>query len=205
MRLIVVVISAPEPVPEEGKRITQLFEAGLDLFHIRKPKGKIEEVAKLLDDIPNCYHERVAFHQHHDWVRRQGFRRLHFPSYLRRQLTLDKIKDLESKNNKLSTSIHEIATMDKLGTTFSYSFLGPVFPSISKPGYQPKANFLTKTLPKSTTDLIALGGIKASNILEVAKAGFEGIALLGSIWSFPPQQGLVHFKESMQTVELSST
>ncbi len=78
---------------------------------------------------------------------------------------------------------------------FNYTFLGPVFDSISKSGYGsalPDDFFLTKTQKK--IQVIALGGIDIANLDKVRKMNFDGAALLGTLWA-NPKKALEKFVE----------
>ena len=67
---------------------------------------------------------------------------------------------------------------------WEYSFISPVFPSISKKGYGENSTILNdiKKRTRSNVKLIALGGINENNINEVFESELDGVALLGAIW-----------------------
>lgn len=73
-------------------------------------------------------------------------------------------------------------------------FLNPVFNSISKAGYTgfADASFI---LQKSVNqpEVIALGGIDATNIHQLKTMNFDGAAVLGSIWQ-NPEKAVFNFK-----------
>ncbi|MNL58746.1 Regulatory protein TenI [compost metagenome] len=83
----------------------------------------------------------------------------------------------------LSTSVHQLHDLEKLNS-FDYTFYGPVFNSISKLGYTglSKVNLI---LPDQNRKIkiIGLGGITHQNIREIKKLGFDGTAVLGTIWN----------------------
>ncbi len=86
-----------------------------------------------------------------------------------------------------STSIHQLKDYGQLDSSiFSYAFLGPVFDSISKQGYQAMApENHPLYLQKKEIPLIALGGIKGNNATEAMALGFDGVAVLGWLWQHP--------------------
>jgi len=71
--------------------------------------------------------------------------------------------------------------------------IGPIFDSISKPGY--KSKFSKEELKTgianwhSRTKLYALGGIDSENIGELAELGFDGAAVLGAVWNYADPVG----------------
>ena len=89
-----------------------------------------------------------------------------------------------------STSVHYLPDILDLPACFRYVFYSPVFPSISKPGYNPPTDLVTlkqdlKELREKKAELpqiIALAGIKANNIQQVKDTGFNGAALMGALW-----------------------
>lgn len=188
----VIVISNPSALSNEAKIINTLFENGLDVFHLRKNSGTRAYCKQLISEIDEVYHDRIALHHFHGLTADFGINRLHYKEQQRKQLQEAKT-GLNFKDTVLSTSIHQLEDVDDL-KGFDYTFFGPVFNSISKPGYAGVlgANF---RLPKrlSNTKLMALGGINASNFDKVSLMGFDGLALLGFIWN-DPSKAVSNFK-----------
>ena len=51
-----IVITMPDFIENEANNINQLFEAGLDLLHLRKPESCIDDCERLLQEInPKWY------------------------------------------------------------------------------------------------------------------------------------------------------
>lgn len=178
-----IVITHPEPVQQEAARINALFDAGLDLLHIRKPGYGETQLQLLIEDISPTYRNRLVLHQQHQIAAQQGLQRLHFPETIRFLTAKAMLQQLPAQGYILSTSIHTLADYTSLPDVFSYALLGPFAPSISKPGYGAELQQdTTAGIRKSGTALIAVGGLHAGNITEPLAAGFDGVALLGSIW-----------------------
>ena len=59
MKLIV--LSEPAYFKGEASLINQLFEAGLSVFHLRKPDSDRLTYASLIAEIELRYHDRIAF------------------------------------------------------------------------------------------------------------------------------------------------
>jgi thiamine-phosphate pyrophosphorylase len=192
-----IVISNPEAIPHEARLINQLFENGLTRFHLRKPGYDAEQIAGLLWQIHEQYYHCIALHQHHDVAQDFGIKRLHYTEQHRVNTDPEKLTMLNDQGYILSTSVHEIAALQTL-TRFDNAFLGPVFNSISKPGYQAKFpdSFSLNKLGIQL-NIIALGGIELSNLSKVKAMDFDGAAVLGTIWN-NPDLAISNFKNLKQ-------
>jgi thiamine-phosphate pyrophosphorylase len=145
-----------------------------------------------LSKIGKEYWSRLVLHQQHQLALDFGVNRIHFTENARASL------DLESTNNRdgfiKSTSTHSIIDFNTLDTCFEYAFLSPIYQSISKPDYKSDLD-VPKAVAERTnfkTKLVALGGISTQNIDRTYKSGFDGVALLGSIWN--TNQPIQNFK-----------
>src|SRR5215217_3134474 len=175
--MALIVISEPICFTTESRMINMLFDAGLSVFHLRKPSIGLSEHKKLISEIKEKYHDRIALHQFH--YLHQVFpliKRLHYPEQLRKTISNEEFDQL--KGYTLSTSIHQLNDLEKLNG-FDYTFYGPVFNSISKLGYTglSKANLMLPDQNRKTK-IIGLGGITHQNILEIKQLGFDGTAVL---------------------------
>lgn len=181
-----VVISDPGMLAGEAALIQQLFEAGLEYFHLRKPAVGEQAVRQLLDAIPAMYHQRIALHGFHHLAEEYEIRRLHFTEQHRRATDEVTWAPLKDKGYLLSTSVHDLQTLQHLPRLFSYTFFSPVFDSISKQEYKGVAldDFYIRDEQKPVP-VIALGGINAENIEKVADMNFDGAAVLGALWNEP--------------------
>lgn len=176
------VISDPVCFKGEARLINQLFETGMDVFHLRKPGIDQRSFEKLIAEIDIRYHNKIALHQFHELhMVFPLIKRLHYPEQLRMTVFEPDLTDIEGYN--LSTSIHHLDDLEKL-KYFNYTFYGPVFNSISKLGYTGlhKAQLLIPD-QKRKVKIIGLGGITHSNLERVSEMGFDGVAVLGTIWN----------------------
>lgn len=185
---MVIVISHPGDAltdsAGEAALINDLFDEGLELFHLRKPEASAEEVAALIRQINPAYRSRIALHQHHELASAFAIRRLHFTEALRAKTDRQRLMELRRSGICLSTSVHEAEEYENLSSCFDYMLFGPVFNSISKMGYNaslPDGFVFPATSPR----VIAIGGITPDNIRKVLKMGFSGVAALGVIWQEP--------------------
>ena len=177
MKLIL--ITPPTYFVEENKIITDLFEEGLDILHLRKPDTAPMFAERLLTLIPEHYHKRIVVHGHF---------------YLKEEYRLKGIH-LNSRNPNLpdgykghiSCSCHSLEEVKSRKKQCDYVFLSPVFDSISKKNYH--ANYTPEEIRKAhkagiiDKKVIALGGIDIDNITEVKNYGFGGAAIMGALWA----------------------
>jgi thiamine-phosphate pyrophosphorylase len=192
---MIIVISNPEPVDNEAGIINALFEEGMELFHLRKPGDKKDHVRALLKDIKPEHYSKIALHQHHEMANEYGITRLHYKKKERRNVKEEELIKYKAKKYILSTSVHSLRSYSKLLQYFDYTFLGPVFDSISKTGYM--SGFwrdMGITDERGSIKMIAIGGISTNNIQKALDMGFDGVAVLGTIWK-DPAKAIDNFKK----------
>lgn len=186
-----IVIAKPILFKEESNLINQLFEAGLQVFHLRKENADEADYRKIIEEIPAEYHPRIALHHFHSLANDYHINRIHHTESFRQESNNGSLPE----NKIYSTSIHSLTDLEQIGK-YDYSFFSPVFNSFSKPGYQgviPADFCLEKQDAKPK--IIALGGIGLSQIDQVKEMNFDGVALLGSIWN-DLSQALFTFKKA---------
>lgn len=191
------VISSPVEVPDESIIINRLFEAGLECFHVRKPGITVKTIRELISDISPDYYNRISLHQFHEMAKEFGIKRLHFTEQARAGVSVSNLEDQVAGGYTLSTSIHELATLSGLNY-FSYTFYGPVFESLSKPGYKSHVDdqFRLNKREDGNLEVIALGGIDVSNLKKAKAMNFDGVAVLGAIWN-EPDKAIINFTNLM--------
>lgn len=183
---MLLVISNPTPIAHEAALINQLLDEGLEVLHLRKPDA--DEMEHLLRQINPEHYPRIAVHQHHALGREFGLSRFHFP-VANREKQGEAIRNWAGEERVLSTSIHQQEEYAELPPFFAYTFFGPVYASLSKPGYGPAdgVEIRLPQLARRKTRLVALGGIDETNVEKTMAMGFDGVAVLGSIWQHPGQ------------------
>jgi thiamine-phosphate pyrophosphorylase len=187
-------------LPNEAAIIQQLFAEGLDVLHLRKPEGDEQAVRQLIEAIPAAYHDRIAMHGFFHLMKEYNIHRWHFREEHRQETTKEEMVQLKNKGYTLSTSVHDLPTLQRLTSLFSYAFFSPVFDSISKQQYKGVAgdDFYLKEEQKPIS-VIALGGVDAGNIQTAMAMNFDGAALLGAIWK-DPANAVENFKLCKQHV-----
>jgi thiamine-phosphate pyrophosphorylase len=192
---MIIVITSEESVQNENEIINELFQEGLDLLHIRKPFINSDEMRNFIQEINSEFHHRLVLHSHYDLAKSFIISRFHFREIDRQNGLFKSFTD-----KTISTSVHDIKSFNELNKDWEYSFISPVFPSISKKGYGENSMILNdiKNRAHSNVKLIALGGINEKNINEALESGVDGVALLGAIWE--SNEPINVFKKCRQNV-----
>lgn len=181
-------LSPPETTAAELPTLVQLFEAGLQAFHLRKPGASMAEVEAYLHAVPRQYHRRVVLHGQYELAQRYQVGGLHLPTAARATWAMQ--AHLRQPSHSLSTSLHSLVELRQHRRRYDYVFLSPIFDSISKQGYgqafalaqvQQQLQQLQQR-KQYVPQVVALGGVTADNLAQVQTAGFAGAAVLGSVW-----------------------
>ena len=192
-----VLLSPPENVARERERLCEMFDRGLDTFHLRKPGMQRETYRHYLADIPSRFRRRIMIHAHHDLVRDFSLKGVHYTEKMRPH-RLPVLRGCLQ-----SASFHSIARVQEAsqhyGSKLDYAFLSPLFDSVSKIGYR-SAGFdraeLHELMTRVPFELCALGGITVQNLAEVTDIGFAKVAVLGAVWkASDPVQAFEHIAE----------
>ncbi|WP_010136900.1 thiamine phosphate synthase [Ochrovirga pacifica] len=178
-----IVLIAPETdIPNELEILNQLFQEGLQFFHLRKPNKNYKEHCAYLHQIDAKYHNRIVTHYFHELINEFDLKGIHFQEQKRRDC-LNTPSDYFVKFNNMygktiSSSFHEPEEVEQCDFEFDYHLLSPVFSSISKQGYEGRGfdvNHINKLI-------IGMGGVTTDNLSEFDKLGFKGVGVLGGIW-----------------------
>ncbi|MFP9097952.1 thiamine phosphate synthase [Flavobacterium sp. RHBU_24] len=175
-----IVVSSQSPLNKEAATINAMFDNGLKLLHIRKPDATVKELRHLIAGIDLQNYHQLALNQHHEIASDYGIKRLHFKEVERLKQSERQLNSLKQNGYMLSTSVHSWESYEALTPMFSYAFIGPVFNSISKEGYNAMKHI--ESGGNSTVKRIAIGGISKENLDSKILKAFDGVAVLGSIW-----------------------
>lgn len=170
----ILAVTLPDIMPGEARLIELMLRGGIRRVHLRKPSATEAELESLLSAIPAGLLPRISLHDHHRLARVFGTG-VH--------LNARNPEPPEGFRGTLSRSCHspEELAVDPHGV--DYSFLSPVYDSISKQGYN--HSFDIEALSRSQfidSRVIALGGVTPGRFSELASAGFGGAAMLGYLW-----------------------
>ena len=180
-----ILLSYPEFFAGESCVLCSLMEHYSFTFHLRKPKACYSDYLAFLQSIPKAFHNRIVLHDAYDLQDEFEVKGVHFST--RKRGIANSIQTEGSK----STSCHSVAEARELDGDFDYVFLSPVFSSISKHGYEGNLDmhevkaFLLK---ERKTKIIALGGLDERTIPSLASFKFDGMAILGAVWTNNPQE-----------------
>ncbi|HEY1847593.1 MAG TPA: thiamine phosphate synthase [Opitutaceae bacterium] len=179
----IVVISPDGEDPRETRVLGALIKAGLSRYHVRKPAWTREVLAAWIFSLPRPWRRNLVLHQHHELAVPLGLGGTHE-------------RDSGPVQGGLSRSCHEIAALESCLPLYNSILFGPVFASISKPGYGPSRKFpwveLTGVLrrrSRSDARVLAVGGVTAEALPKCLELGFDGAAVLGAVWSEPDPAG----------------
>jgi thiamine-phosphate pyrophosphorylase len=180
--MMVVVLSPETDIENEKDILNQLFEAGLEYYHLRKPANNYKEHVAYLKQIDSKYHNRILVHLFHELVNEFNLKGINFQERKRRD-SIDNpgqyFKNLEMYGKTISSSFHEPEDVATCEFEFDYHLLSPVFSSISKQGYEGRGfdvNYIDKMV-------IGMGGATSENIDVFKTLGFKGVGVLGGIWN----------------------
>ncbi|MCG8802773.1 thiamine phosphate synthase [Tenacibaculum finnmarkense] len=189
---MIVLISPEKDVANEMQILHQLFEAGLECYHLRKPSKDYQEHIVYLNQIPEKYHNKIVTHYFHELVNEYSLKGIHFQEQKRRDALENGSRyfiGLQMIGKTMSSSFHEPEELATCDIEFDYHLLSPVFSSISKKGYQGRGfdvNHIDKTI-------IGMGGITSETISKTLALGFQGIGVLGGVWN--SQNAVESFKK----------
>jgi thiamine-phosphate pyrophosphorylase len=186
-----------------------MFDAGLECFHVRKPKYSTPKLREYLEKINEKYRDRVVIHTHHELAVPFHLKGIHLTDRHRKKRFLQTWFNLKYIRYKrpdiqVSTSLHLINSIMRYNPEFDYVFLSPIFDSISKVGYKNTFSDVTlrDALKKTKYEVLAMGGVNYEVLEKVKEYGFKGFALLGSIWISPdPVEEFKRVLEKWQQIE----
>ncbi len=200
---MLVIISSNKVLENEASIVGALFEEGLSVFHLRKPVISKPELEAELRKIAPKYYNKIVIHSHYELITKYNLRGIHFTNKFLAKSKKHNVEAMynavKSKGLTVSTSIHSLEELKELNLNYNYVLLSPVFDSISKPDYVSQAHNFEQLAAYKTnkTKVLALGGITAQNINIAKGMGFDGVALLGSIWtSEDPLQEFIKIKNT---------
>lgn len=179
---MIVLISPEKDIKNEMVILNQLFDAGLEFYHLRKPLKNIQEYSAYLNKIETKYHNRIVVHEFHELINKYNLKGIHFQERKRRDYIDNPgqyFKSLNMYGRTISSSFHELEELENCEFEFDYHLLSPVFSSISKVGYEGRG-FDVNHIDKR---IIGMGGVKTKNVDAFTKLGFKGVATLGGVWN----------------------
>lgn len=179
---MIVLMAPEEDIQNEILILNQLFEAGLEYYHLRKPKKNYQEHGDYLNQIDVKFHNRIVVHYFHELINAYNLKGIHFQEQKRRD-HIDNpghyFKGLNMFGKTISSSFHEPDDLESCEFEFDYHLLSPIFSSISKEGYEGRGFDVTHIDKR----IVGMGGVTTDNLTEFNKLGFQGVGVLGGIWN----------------------
>jgi thiamine-phosphate pyrophosphorylase len=174
----IVVISPEAEEPRELRAMEGFFAAGLERYHVRKPAWSGAALESWLSSLPREWCARIVLHGHGPLAARLGL------------AAHDRDEPRNTGTPGTSRSCHLVSSLLRHLPNYRTIIFGPVFPSLTKPGYGPAADFpwneLTAVLGKRSpgdAQVLAIGGITSSTLARCRDLGFDGAAVLGAVWN----------------------
>jgi thiamine-phosphate pyrophosphorylase len=184
----VIVISPSKVKENEIKNVIQMFEAGLDTYHIRKPKFSTKQLQEYIEKIPKQFHNLIIIQSHHNLARKYNLQGVHYTQkHLEKNLRnwwREKMLRISTSSFVKTTSHGKLSSLyDTDEMNFDYVFLSPIFDTITgkyQSGYYEDS--IKAALQKTGRKVIARGGVDATRVEKIKELGFYGMALYSSVW-----------------------
>jgi len=189
----IAVFSPEKDYPNELELVLDLFTAGLERFHVRKPHSSVESIRTYLSSIPAEFRDKVYVHYYRKLAQEFGCK-LHLQFQF--AVIQGKVQSCDS------VSVHSLEELKQIDGRIKSCTLSPVFESISKENYAANPD-LDRIPPDRETKIIALGGVDASTIAKAREFGFDGAACLGGIWHSTGEP-LQNFKRIQSATQLTA-
>lgn len=206
----IVVISNSIDDPAEVGEVIRMFDAGLNTFHIRKPKMSKNQLATYINQFPKKYHHRLILHTYHGLAFRMKLGGIHLTRTHRKRSKFYQLK-LWFKRKSLphfivTRTFHKMTAVTDDKRPYTYAFLSPVFDSVSKStlaaGFSRRA--LHIIIPQAKQPIYAMGGVTPERLEAVYKNGFAGAALHGVLWDGEVSPSQIFKEAQAEALRLSS-
>ncbi len=203
MRLIL--LTPDTVVNNEPQTVNSLFANGLERLHVRKPGFSYEEYKTYISDIDTQHHKRIVVCGSFELYSELGLGGVHLNSHMRDDAAV-RVQVAHVPIGHISTSFHSWQEVRGNERQYGYVFISPVFDSISKAGYKAAIEVQQCAAVRQEViavrgycpQIIGLGGVGAEQVRVLQANGFDGAALLGSVWA--AEDPLAAFVESMRCV-----
>lgn len=192
----IIVISTSHDESNEIIEVIRMFEAGLEKFHIRKPKFSKNQLIAYINQYPKKYHDRLILHTYHGLAFQLQLGGIHLTRKHRKRSKFHQFKLWWNRRNKplftVTRTFHKMTDITDDKRQYTYAFLSPVFDSVSQStlaaGFSQRALHLI--IPQAKQPIYAMGGVYTNHLDTVHKNGFDGAAFHGAIWEgkIPPSE-----------------
>jgi len=178
-----IVFSSPITRDDEITIVLKILESKIVYFHLRKPAYSINETRSFLNKLPKRLHSKIVIHNHVSLLEEYNLKGYYCT---RKFLQGNSVELLKNKhpNTLFSKGCHSIVELSNI-EMYDYVFLSPIFDSISKRNLPASFEFnqLEKALIDTKVPIYALGGITPLLLEKIKHFNFQGIGILGFLWS----------------------
>lgn len=185
--MYIIVISPSKTEPDEVRIVTELFEHGLQTFHLRKPMMSTKDMRSYIESIPSHFHNRIVIHSHHQLLRKFTLKGIHLTrQHLKRKYySILRVRFLKMGRPGIivTTSYHKIGSLYENNKKYDYVLLGTVFDIVSdkfNAGFSDHS--LRAAISKSVSPVVARGGTHCGNVGVCHELGFAGASFYSGIW-----------------------
>lgn len=183
----VLVASSPTKDASEVKHVIDMFDHGLETFHLRKPKFSTRKMVEYINMIPEKYHGNIVIHSHHELTKKYKLKGIHLSKRHRKNSWKKRLKrlflQLRTPNLIRTRSCNQLSHLVHECNGFDYVLLSPVFDGISKNQQGAfSEHSLAGVLSKVECKVYAMGGVTPENIRSAERLGFDGVVLMGAVW-----------------------
>lgn len=184
-----IVLTPGQDAANERQRANVLLQQGVHRLHIRKHGYSEPQYREYIEAIAEEYRERLVIHHFYHLLKEYGLAGIHLSSHARMDNAIRaEVSDIDTF--LISASFHSWKEIEADDTPYGYVFISPVFNSISKPGYDAAIHLAQATPTRALRiaknsycpAIIGLGGVTMENTAILERNGFDGGAMLGSIW-----------------------
>lgn len=184
----IVVISGPHEEPNEIEEVVRMFDAGLEHFHIRKPRMNKNQLSEYIKRFPDKFRNRMIIHSYHGLADQYKLGGIHLSREHRKRGKLYDLRLWTKRKLKpemvITRTFHKLTDVTSDRRNYTYAFLSPVFDSVTRSslagGFSKRA--LLIIIPQARQPIYALGGVTLERLHECAENGFHGVAFHGSVW-----------------------
>lgn len=185
MRPVVCMITAPIAADAEDaliQRIAAAARAGTHLIQIRQPQLEALALTRLAERALRAIKDtrtRLLVNDRVDVALAAGAHGVHLRGD---SMAAARVRAIAPPGFVIGRSVHsyEEALAGERGGGLDYLLFGSVFPTASKPGVAPAGvDALARTCGAVALPVLAIGGMTASTLAPVARAGAAGFAAIG--------------------------
>jgi thiamine-phosphate pyrophosphorylase len=185
-------ISPQTDLPHETTTANRLLDMSVHRYHLRKPHYTTTQYEQYIQQILPQHRRRLVIHGSYELYDKQKLGGIHLNSAARTDKEVwENLKGIPS--SAISTSFHSWQEIENNSFPYRYVFISPLFDSISKACYKAAVAIpdISQTRKKAVNNntfcpqIIGLGGINPHSISQLLQHGYDGAALLGTIWLSP--------------------